>query len=889
MYTIQRLSVKSRMILFYTLVFTFLLLLVESVIYLKVKASIRDHVEKQLNNSNESIYNLVSTTAKLEVRNRLSTVASNCRNTALAYLDIYESGKISEEDMYSNIFESFRNTEVGYNGYITCLDKSGTAIFHPDPHIRNTDLTGFAFIRDLLDKEGGYFEYEWGENKHKKALHSIRLEKLDLYILVTIPREYFDNLIERNDLSETLQAFAYTGNGFPFILDQKGTYLIHPVHKGKDLAHLGRSGKQLKNNMFQMKQGSIEHCPPGESTGLMLTAFNYLPEYGWFVGSSVNLDAAFKALASYRILFIIVGFAGILLFAFTSLLISSSIVNPLNHMAKELEKGSSGNFTVRMNIKRQDEIGKLACYFNTFMERLDTYKEQLSDEIQRHKQLRQRAALLAAAVEQAAEIVVITDVEGVIEYVNPSFEKLTGFSRAEAIGSKPSILKSGKHDTGFYSELWGTISIGGIWQGRFINQNKNGELYHEEATIFPLRDAFGKITNYVSVKRDITRETEIEDQLRQSQKLEAIGSLAGGIAHDFNNILTAIIGYSEMTLMDIEEEGELQDNLTHVLSAAYRARELVGQILTFSRQRKQEKQPVDINLIVKEVVKLLRASLPSTIEMFHNLPESSSVTMADPTQIHQILMNLCTNAHHAMKDNGGLLAITVSHNEIDKTDAEALEVFPGNFIRISVSDTGCGMDEETLKRIFDPFFTTKEQGEGTGLGLSVVHGIVKASRGSLNVKSNAGKGTTFEILLPREQAPDITLKTAVNRILPTGTAHLLVVDDEEFLREISHDMLESLGYRITLASSGMEALEILKKCGNCFDAVITDQIMPGMTGLKLAEQLRTLYPNLPIMMCTGFTGTITPLQAKSAGIKELLLKPYNKRELAEAVEKLFTN
>jgi PAS domain S-box-containing protein len=402
---------------------------------------------------------------------------------------------------------------------------------------------------------------------------------------------------------------------------------------------------------------------------------------------------------------------------------------------------------------------------------LEGVNRVLLEEIAERRRVEGEHVKLATAIEQAAESIIITDKTGGIEYVNPAFERVSGFGRAELCGQNFRILKSDKHDAAFYREMWKDISSGKMWTGRVLNTVGDGSLREFETSISPIRNGSGSIINFVSVNRDVTREVRLQEQLRQSQKMESMGTLAGGIAHDFNNILSIIMGYAQMAMFEVAEKARIHSYLEDILKASNRAADLVRQILTFSRKTRQEFRPVEVSHIVKEVMKMLRASLPSTIEIKHNVVEESMV-LADPTQIHQVLMNLCTNGAHAMNPKGGVLEVSLLEARL-AADFVALHpgASSGKYIRLSVTDTGCGIAPQAVERIFEPYFTTKPQGEGTGLGLAVVHGIVKDHGGIITVSSELGVGTTFTVFLPKfESRPALERNDMVD--LPGGSERI---------------------------------------------------------------------------------------------------------------------
>ncbi len=492
---------------------------------------------------------------------------------------------------------------------------------------------------------------------------------------------------------------------------------------------------------------------------------------------------------------------------------------------------------------------------------------------------------LVTAIEQARESIVITDNRGVIEYVNPAFTDVTGYGRDEVIGLTPRIIRSGEHDTDFYRTIWETITAGRVWQGRIVNRRKDGTLFTEAATISPVRNTIGKITHFVAVKRDITHEVELEAQLRQAQKMEAIGTLAGGIAHDFNNILGAILGFTDMALLHCDPGSPLHENLLHIRKGGKRAADLVQQILTFSRMTTAEKEPVPVVPLVRESLKLLRASLPATIEIEQELDAAGMNVLANPVKIQQVVMNLCTNAFHAMREQGGLLTVhlgTVPAAECRRM----LTSVRGDCVRLTVSDTGTGIDADTMERIFDPFFTTKGPGEGTGLGLSVVHGIVRDLGGTITVSSEPGEGTTFTVILPAVRKDLSPVLANLNEPLPGGTEHILIVDDEKDILETCKMMLQHLGYAVTLCGRPLEAVALVREQHELYDLVITDQTMPKMTGTELIGEMLSIRPGLPIILCTGYSDKVNEEVARRAGARRLLMKPVELRKLARAIREV---
>lgn len=381
--------------------------------------------------------------------------------------------------------------------------------------------------------------------------------------------------------------------------------------------------------------------------------------------------------------------------------------------------------------------------------------------------------------------------------------------------------------------------------------------------------------------------TKLEERLQQSEKMEAIGTLAGGVAHDFNNILTAIFGYAELAKADAKDYENLQKDLDEVLHGAERAKELVKQILTFSRSGDRELKPLKMQLIIAEALKLLRSSLPTTIAIKADINQDCPTVIADQTQLHQVVMNVCTNAYHAMREKGGELGISLQSIELTHEDiVNKIPLPPGSYIKLSISDTGTGMTSDVLDRIFEPYYTSKAKGEGTGLGLAVVHGIVSSYHGDINVYSEPGKGTTFNIYIPTAAtATEIISQQKISLPIPTGNERILFVDDDETIARMNKKMLEKLGYKLTVLTSSLETLALFQENPNNFDLLITDMTMPIMTGAELAKRILTIRPDMPIILCTGYSDLINEEKAKAIGVRDYVMKPVIVKDLANAVRK----
>ena len=491
--------------------------------------------------------------------------------------------------------------------------------------------------------------------------------------------------------------------------------------------------------------------------------------------------------------------------------------------------------------------------------------------------------LESAALEAAANAIIITDSAGQIEWVNGAFTTLTGYSLEEAVGQNPRLVKSGKQSREFYRNLWATILAGKVWQGELINRRKNGELYHEDVTITPLRNEQGRISHFIAVKQDITARKKLEEQYQQSQKMEAFGQLAGGVAHDFNNLLGVMLGNAELMQLGILNEKQ-REALQEILDNGERASSLTQQLLSFSRRGVHHARPLDLNEIVSGINKMLHRVIGEDIVLETHLLAGGAPVKADSSGIELVLLNLVVNSRAAMPD-GGQLDISITRINLDAASTKHLAARPGDFIRLSVRDSGSGIAPEHLPRIFEPFFTTKEVGKGTGLGLATVHGIIEQHEGWIEVESELGKGTTFHLYLPRR--PDAPTPPTVRQeldLIAGGTETILVVEDEPALLRLTSRTLRRLGYRVIEAADGAAALELWPQHQDEVALVLTDVIMPGgVSGGQLAERLLAQKPGLKVMFMSGYPGDVAGRNLTLREDVNFLRKPFNPVKLGKLI------
>ncbi|GJL50575.1 MAG: hypothetical protein NPIRA01_18020 [Nitrospirales bacterium] len=543
-------------------------------------------------------------------------------------------------------------------------------------------------------------------------------------------------------------------------------------------------------------------------------------------------------------------------------------------------------------IEKEQRPGELLRQVDRAMRsQLDQYARELEESVaERTATLQEREERFRQLAEHIHEVFWLSSADKTqMFYVSPAYEAIWGRTCASLCENPSSFLEAVHPDDRKRIQLAIPKQIQGTYHESYRVIRPDGSIRWIESRAFPIKNEEGDIYRIAGIEEDITDRKRVEEALqktertyRQSSKMEAIGTLAGGIAHDFNNILTAILGYTELAIATVPKESRTNRNLQEVLTAGHRAKHLVQQILTFSRQSGQERKSIDIHQVVQEALKLLRATIPSTVEIRQNIYSQSTV-LADATQVHQVIVNLCTNAEYAMRESGGLLDLTLEDVEIKNTiSTDHLDLKPGPYVRLTVKDSGPGMTAEVVERMFDPFFTTKPTGEGSGMGLAVVHGIITTHGGSILVESAPGIGTKIEVYIP-------TIQTAIWDVfstkasIPNGKESILFVDDEETIVRLGQELLTHLGYTVTIRTSSVEALDLFRSDPHRFDLVITDQTMPTMPGDALARELLRIRPELPIILCTGFSHVVSAEKAKSMGIRGYLMKPLAIRDLAPIV------
>lgn len=572
------------------------------------------------------------------------------------------------------------------------------------------------------------------------------------------------------------------------------------------------------------------------------------------------------------------------------------ILDPINFLiekTKNVKRGESADLKYKKHLP--GELYILSQALDTMIsdlsqreterdQALTVMKKELAERKKTEAELREREERLNILFEQAADSIYVCKPDGFLVKINQAACKATGYTENEMMNLNITDIDTVTTTSDAFSDFYQTLSPGKPIHIESVHRRKDGSTFPVETTAALLKTPDG--FRIMGISRDITNRLKLENRIRQTQKLESIGNLAGGIAHDFNNILYPIVGISEMLMEDLLPNSMAFENVQRIFNAGIRGSELVKQILTFSRQSEHKKVPVKFQKVLQEVFKLTRSTIPINIEIIRDIQSDCGQIMADPVQLHQVAMNLITNAYHAMNHNSGKISIQLKEICLDSGDASLFLPEQDKYAMLTVSDTGTGIEPDIIGRIFDPYFTTKETGKGTGLGLATVYGIIKEHCGDIKVYSEPGKGTAFNIYLPLIKTSNDTEVAEKIQKLPIGNERILLVDDEEVIALLEKQMLERLGYRVTEKCSSVEALKVFKTNPDAFDLVISDMTMPNITGDQLAREIISVRPEMPVIICTGFSERINREKAKVMGIKGFLMKPVLKSKMAETVRKV---
>lgn len=865
-------------------------------------------IEARLTSSTDMLLNMVKTSADVSIKNYLRALAETNEMIVANFYRQYKKGLITEEEAKSRSRNVLFSQVIGKTGYIYCTNKDGVAIVHPVPGVEGKSFIDHEFVREQMKRKEGYLTYEWknpGETEFKpKALYMTHFQPWDWIISVSSYRAEFIHLISVNDIRSSVLSMRFGKTGYSYIIDSRGNLIVHPFRRGNihDLADpdlresAERIIKQKVGKLVYNWQNANEDKPREK-----IVMLNYIPELDWIIASSGYTDEFYEPLKHLRNMIIFVSLLALTIVFIVTLWISSAITRPIRKIMGYFATGDMDDFSVRMPSSADDEVGRLTKYFNFFMEKLQQYSNSLHSEILEHKRaekaLRESEERYRALADNTPDIIYEADAGLKVTYLNQAGYRLTGHSPDDL--KRGLTMKDLIGEAGF-AEISRNIEQK---QVKFLTVHKipRRDGYHifGEDNCIAIYDEGGLTVLRGSI-RDVTDKLRMEEQLLQAQKMETIGTLAGGLAHDFNNVLGGIV--STLSLLQFEMRKEqridpekLKKCLNIMDKSGQRAVEMVQQLLTLSRRRETQFAPIDLKMTVSNVRKICESTFDKSIDIRISVPGEAALAYADATQMEQVLLNLCVNASHAMtimraegELKGGVLTVSLEKIEADAAFCGIRpEAKPIDYWRICVQDTGVGMNAQTVSKVFVPFFTTKEKGKGTGLGLSMVYNIVHQHDGFINIYSEAGQGSTFDVYIPvfHGQAP-VEAKEKYFEI-PQGKGMILVVDDEEVMRHTADAILKKCGYEILTASDGEQALRIFEQRHAEIKGVLLDLVMPKKSGEQVYLEMKKIDSRVKVIMASGFKQDERVVFAMEQGVNAFIQKPYTLEKLAQVIHDVF--
>ncbi len=880
------------------------------IIYRVTQQTLESNIETQLTSSTDMLRKMVKTSADVSIKNYLRSLAEANKMIVENFYRQYKQGLITEEEAKRRSRSVLFSQTIGKTGYIYCVNKEGNAVVHPVRGVEGRSFIQHAFVREQMKRKEGYLTYEWknpGETVLKpKALYMTHFQPWDWIISVSSYRSEFIHLISVSDIQSSVLSQRFGKTGYSYIIDSKGNLIVHPSLTGnmKDFTDPGQREAALR--IVKQKTGKLVYNwqnPDEKKPREKIVIMNYIPEFDWIIASSGYTDEFYEPLNQLRNMIIFVSLLALMVVFILTLWISSAITNPLKKLMDYFAAGVTDDFSVRMQSPSQDEIGRLAQYFNIFMEKLQRYSDSLHAEILEHTQaekaLRESEERYRSLTDNTPDIIYETDAELKVTYLNQAGYQLTGNSRADL--EKGLLMK----------ELIGATGADEI--SRYIDQKQAKFLTvhkiprKDEYHIFGENNCIaiyenGRLSGLRGSIRDVTEKQILEEQLLQAQKMETVGTLAGGLAHDFNNVLGGIVSTLSILQFEVQKGQQIDPEklkkwLDIMDKAGQRAVDMVQQLLTLSRKQETRFSPSDLNTTILNVQKICKNTFDKSIEIQIHVPEEKAIAYADATHMEQVLLNLCLNASHAMtimrpvgELKGGSLTVNL---EMVYADADFCKIRPEakpiDYWRISVEDTGVGMNPQTISKVFVPFFTTKEKGKGTGLGLSMVYNIVQQHEGFINIYSEIGMGTTFDVYIPVLHGAELIEEKDKRFVLPQGKGIILVVDDEEIMRRAADNIARKCGYEVITASDGLQAMQLFGERHSEIKGVLLDLVMPQKSGEQVYLEMKKIDSRVKVIMTSGFKQDERVTFALEQGVNAFIQKPYTLEKLAEVMDEVFSS
>ena len=896
------LPIRYKLFLSFLVFFLPLAALGSTVVYLQMRQAIETSIESELSNTTASLLKMVESSAAVSIKNYLRAIAEKDLEEVSYNYNQFLKGRVTEAEAIGRIREILLSQQIGQTGYVYCINSQGMVVVHPLAAVQGTNVSKFSFVQRQIKQKEGYIEYDWknpGEAKARpKALYMTYFAPLDWIISVSSYREEFYQLLNIDDFRDGILSLRFGNSGHAFVLNSYGMPIIAPKGGGteENASHILPHSTLME--IVRLKSGRlrVSVTDAGGRQREKLVFFKYIPGYQWIVASSVYTEEVYSPLYRVRNIIAVALLAALVVASLLTLLVSGSITRPLELLTQQFAKGADGDFSLRMHHDTTDELGKLSSYFNSFMDRLETYQRSLTTEIREREEteqaLRESEArfrdlydkskreeeLYLSLLSASPDAIVVYDMEGRVIFFNPAFTTIFGWTLDELKGERIPFVPEAEREASWVI-IQALIDHGTACSGfQSRRLTKSGATIDVSISGARYHDASGRPAGMLSILRDESETKKLEAQVQHGQRMESIGTLAGGIAHDFNNLLMGIQGRTSLMLADIEPDHIHEDHLRGIEDYVKTATDLTRQLLGFARGGKYEVKVLAPNSVIEKTASMFGRT-HKEIDIRYDLEPGLWRIEADPPQMEQVLLNLFVNAWHAMP-GGGELRLATRNREIAEEAAAGIGVSPGRYVLIHVADTGFGMDKDIMTRIFDPFFTTKERGRGTGLGLSSAYGIVRNHGGMITVESRLGEGASFHIYLPASDRIVTTDAQQKGATLVRGAGTILLVDDEQIILEVGSALLETLGYRVLTADSGRKALELYQRHLREIRAVILDMIMPEMAGGTVFDELKALDADVTVLLSSGYSinGQAQDILAK--GCSGFIQKPFSLQTLS---------
>ncbi len=890
-------SIRGKLLLGYGFAFIFTIIIASAALHYMVRQTIETLIEDELRSSTSSIYTMLKASTDITIKNHLRGIAQRNKEIVEYYYRRYLEGELTEETAKHNVRRVLLSQQVGKTGYIYCVDSAGVAVVHGAPGVEGIDFSHRSFVQEQVLRKEGYLSYDWqnpGEPEPRpKALYMTYFEPWDWIISVSSYRDEFIDLINVDDFRESILGLRFGKTGYSYVLDGKGNIIIHPSYAGSIYDIEDNALQETAARIVARKTGKIVYDwrNPGEDVPRKkIVMLNYIPELDWIIASSGYMDEFHGALLHVQNVIFVITVIAMAVVLLMTLWIGSAITLPLRRLMKHFSTGATGDFSVRMDDSARDEFGMLARYFNSFMETLQQFSGSLQEEVLEHRMsleaLRESEERFRLLAENSPDIIISLDQKGYISYVNPVVEKVLGYSPHELAG-KSFLVMAREQEAGEYTRQFRKVRNGETLVDYIgVLVHKNGSVRHFIFCGAPATDGQGNMMGIEGFLKDITERRNLEFQLQQVQKLEAVGTLAGGVAHDFNNILTAIRGSLDISLLMVGQNDPILKNLQQIEKAVTRASDLTRQLLFFSRRQPVEMAPLNLNQSVDNILRIIERLIGENIAITVDLAPDLQPVMADGGNIEQVIMNLMINARDAMPEGGAIIIRTRNATVGDDYVRVHSYARPGKFVCLSMEDTGIGMDGETVKHIFEPFFTTKEQGKGTGLGLAVVYGIVKKHKGWIVADSRPGEGTVFSVFFPvsAEEPGKVPGDDArVPRDSRGRGEEILVIEDDPSVLAFAGTALQANGYTVLTAASAMEARVMFHEHQDSLDLIFSDVVLPDKNGLDLVSEFESEKQGIRVLMTSGYMDENSLSRIIRDNNHRFLPKPYAMKDLLETV------